>query len=65
MYMFDHLIQKNMTYFEHMTGALYYSLLSLQASFAFLIHAFYPDIFTETGSNIINKLNKHFYKSFP
>ena len=54
-----------MTYFEHMTGALYYSLLSLQASFAFLIHAFYPDIFTETGSNIINKLNKHFYKSFP
>ena len=58
--MFNHLTQKNMTYFEHMFGAFYFSLLSLQASVAFFIHGLIPDIFTETGSSIIRNLDSFF-----
>ena len=58
--MFNHLTQKNMTYFEHMIGAIYFSLLSLLASIAFFIHGLIPDIFTESGSSIIRILNSYF-----
>ena len=58
--MFKHLQEKNMTYFEHMIGAFYFSLLSLHASVVFFIHGLMPDIFTETGSSIIKNLNTYF-----
>ena len=56
-YNFNHLNDKNCSYFEHFKHAMYYSLVSLKASFYFFIHAFIPDLFTESGSTTINGLN--------
>ena len=56
----NHLQERNMTYFEHMFGAFYFSLLSLLASIVFFIHGLIPDIFTESGSSIIRILNDYF-----
>ena len=55
--LFNHLNNKNCTYFEHFKHAMYYSYTSFKASFYFFVHAFLPDFFTESGSITINRLN--------
>ena len=44
-------------YFEHGKDSLYYSYISGKASFYFLIHALYPDVYLTNGSKTINDLN--------
>lgn len=54
---FRHLILANQTYWEHFCDSFGYFKTSLQASFYFLCHAFWPDIFEKSGSKTISELN--------
>lgn len=54
---FYHLLKVRQSYKAHFKDALYYSQLSLQASYYFFMHALYPDIYTNHGSNTIGFLN--------
>jgi hypothetical protein len=61
-YLFLHLNEKNCSYFEHFKHASYYSSMSFKASFYFLVHAFYPDFYQDTGSITIDLLNNEIKK---
>lgn len=54
---FNHLEQVGQTYYEHFVDSISFSFNSFKASFFFLFHAFYPDIFVKSGSNQINYLH--------
>lgn len=54
---FRHLIFANQTYWEHFCDSLGYFKSSICASFYFFCHAFFPDIFEQSGSKKINELN--------
>ena len=53
----DHLDQVNMTYIQHMCGALKFSLISAIACIIFFIHAFFPNYLIYDGSFLIYNLN--------
>ena len=53
----NHLKKQNMGYWQHFKQAIKYSNQAFYASVMLLIHAFYPDWFQYTGSNIIHKLH--------
>jgi hypothetical protein len=55
---FRHLFFVNQSYLVHFKESLYFSFVSLKASFYFLCHAVYPDIFVNNGSKTIYNLNK-------
>lgn len=57
----SHLINKNITYFEHLKRTLYYASISFYAGFVFIIHGIYPDTLENHGSNAIKKLNSIIY----
>lgn len=50
---FNHLKEKNISYSQHFKQSLRLAKSSLIATIIFIIHAIYPDIFVETGSNIL------------
>ena len=52
-----HLKNINLTYFQHLKGALKFSLYSFVASIIFIIHGLFPNYFIHTGSDIILLLN--------
>jgi hypothetical protein len=62
-YIFNHLNDKKCSYIKHFKHASYYSCMSFKASFYFLVHAFYPDFYTETGSTTIDLLNNEIKKT--
>lgn len=49
-----HLLLVNMTYFEHMKFVLKNAFCAIVGAFFLVIHALLPDIFTDSGSSIIN-----------
>lgn len=57
-----HLSQQDETYLKHMLMAIFCSLKLILASFACLIHAFFPFLFIETATKtaveILNKRGK-------
>ena len=53
----NHLINRNITYFQHLRKTFYYASISFYAGFVFIIHGIYPDILENKGSNSIKKLN--------
>ena len=55
---FNHLDFANQSYLEHFTDSIKYCGRSIKASFFFFIHAFWPDIFTQSGSNCIHNLSE-------
>ena len=55
--MFEHLVFANQSYFEHFKDSIKYSGQSFKASFMFFCHAFWPDIFQQSGSITIRELN--------
>lgn len=57
-----HLKDINMTYFEHLFGALGYSYMAFKCSIIFLFHGFFPDYCIHTGSDIIQNLNNKLQK---
>jgi hypothetical protein len=54
----QHPEEKNMTYFEHLQHAFYFSANLLRGSIALFIHGLVPYFFEDTGSNIIREMNK-------
>jgi hypothetical protein len=54
--MFYHLKKVNQNYIEHFRDSFTYSLLCLRASFYFLIHSLWPDLYEYDGSLTIRKL---------
>lgn len=57
---FRHLEEKKIGYMKHMCRAFYYSLLSLKAGIIFCVHAIYPDVWENTGSDTIIGLHELF-----
>jgi len=53
---FNHLKIKKILYYDHLTLALSYAKESLLASYYFIIHGFFPDLYILSGSNTINEL---------
>lgn len=53
---FKHLENANQTYFEHFKDSFTYFILSLKASYYFLAHAIYPDIYETSGSSQIYEI---------
>lgn len=54
----QHPASVNENYLQHMASALFFFTYFLFATFASLIHAFFPFLFEKTGSKIISKLNQ-------
>lgn len=52
---FDHLQNQNpsVSYFQHFSHAMKLAKTSFVASFVFIVHAFYPDIFVTTGTTML------------
>jgi hypothetical protein len=59
----QHLKENNMGYSDHMIFAIYYSTVCLMASISLLIHAILPCFLQNTGSDLVNRLNKVFKNS--
>lgn len=55
--MFKHLQDVHLGYFEHFKAASYLSIQLLYFSVRTLIHAIYPDIFTDTTIQLKRILN--------
>ena len=45
------------TYLKHFKRSMKFCLLSAKASLCFFVHSFFPEIFTEAGSNVIRQMN--------
>ena len=54
---FKHLNDINQIYFQHFSDSIGYCGKSIKASFYFLCHAIWPDIFEFSGSDTINELS--------
>lgn len=55
-----HLEKHKISYFKHFKRSICFSIKAMTASIIFVIHAFVPDVFTETGSDMIKSLVKEF-----
>jgi hypothetical protein len=53
-----HLQTANQTWFEHFKNSIGYSWKSFTACVFFTVHAFFPETFTASGSNVIKNLHK-------
>lgn len=51
-----HLAEKRTTYCSHMSHAFSYAARAFTAGFVFIIHGLIPDVFMETGSNILKEI---------
>ncbi len=52
----DHPKSVGETYFEHMRAALWFSTTMARAAVCCFVHAFFPFLFTRTGSSAIERL---------
>jgi hypothetical protein len=52
----DHPQRNNQSYFAHLCQAMVFSLLSLIASFTFLVHAIFPFVFQTEGGDVIQNI---------
>lgn len=55
-----HLAENDMTYLEHFRFASGYGIHCILAGLSLIFHAIIPAYFSQTGSNLTNKLNKVF-----
>jgi hypothetical protein len=51
-----HLAEKRTTYCSHMSHAFSYAARAFTAGFILIIHGLIPDVFTETGSNMLREI---------
>ena len=52
-----HLDDVKLTYTQHLCKTIVYSFYSISAGVIFIIHGFFPDILSNTGSGIIEWMN--------
>lgn len=55
---FNHLNFANQSYLEHFRDAISYSGQSIKAGLFFFIHALWPDLFTQSGSQCVHELSE-------
>jgi len=55
-----HLKENNMGYWEHFKFASKHGTLCIKAGLLLILHSIMPAFFANTGSNLVNKLNKVF-----
>jgi len=58
-----HLDNNDMTYWQHLKFASAQGIKCIIAGVLLIIHSFIPALFSKTGQNITNKLNKVFTKN--
>jgi len=58
--MFTHLNVNDLTYVEHAKGALSLAFTTLTATGALLVHTVYPDVFTDTATEMLYKKLREF-----
>lgn len=61
---FEHLKKIGIGYSEHFFHSLKISLVSMYCSIVLMIHAIYPDIFENTGTNMLRWVLTEHDKSF-
>jgi hypothetical protein len=52
----EHLIENNMTYYQHFKFAVFFGCLSLIAGVCLIIHAFFPCWFQTSGSDLVQSM---------
>ena len=52
-----HLKENNMGYWEHFKFASKHGTLCIMAGLLLILHSIMPAFFSNTGSNLVNKLN--------
>ncbi len=62
MFLDQHLRENNVGYFKHLIHAVVLSAMAVTAGIIFLIHAILPFVFTQTGSNLIRKIQARFFQ---
>jgi hypothetical protein len=62
MFLDQHLKENNVGYFKHLIRAVILSAMAFTAGIIFLFHAILPFVFTQTGSNLIKKIQSRFYQ---
>lgn len=60
--MFNHLREVNMTYWKHFHFSASLSIDLFVGSIKALIHAVYPDIYTESTTNLLDELSNKMKK---
>jgi hypothetical protein len=58
----QHLNENNVRYFKHLSHAVVLAVMSMTAGIVFLIHAVFPFVFTQTGSNLIRKIQSRLFQ---
>lgn len=61
---FIHLNFMNQSYFEHWKQSIRYCYMATKSSWCFFIHAFYPDWFQHTGSDIIIEMTDEILEKY-
>jgi hypothetical protein len=56
----DHLKENNMSYTQHFVFAITHGVKCIKAGLFLISHAVIPALFSKTGSNLVNQLNKNF-----
>ena len=56
--MLIHLQEENISYIDHWKVSMGYSLQFAVASIKAIVHAFYPDLFKTSSSDLVSQLNK-------
>lgn len=64
-----HLLENDVTYYEHFKRAIHFSYVLFRGSILTLIHAIYPNVYTtattETVEYLSSVLPKHFVTKIP
>lgn len=56
--MFTHLQEENISYIDHWKVSMSYSLNFMSASIKAIVHAFIPDLFKTSSSDMIKNLHE-------
>jgi hypothetical protein len=55
-----HLKENGMSYFEHLSFAIFYGFVCIKAGIFLCIHGLFPCFFQRAGSRLVHKLEKIF-----
>jgi hypothetical protein len=58
----DHLKNINMSYFEHMRCALWFSYKLFTAAIILFVHSIFPNLFVNYGSKVVKEVNNEMNK---
>jgi hypothetical protein len=59
----NHLLENNMSYWQHLKFAVFFSIQCLIAAIQLFIHSIFPCWFQKAGSNLVGLLKKSFHNT--